>query len=71
MNCNQNFKISQVTEGTLVLGIDVGSNTHYARAFDWSGLELSKDLSLKILLKDFKVLFCGLMIYAVNIIRVK
>ena len=42
MNCNQNFKISQVTEGTLVLGIDVGSNTHYARAFDWRGLELSK-----------------------------
>ena len=47
MNCNQNFKISQVTEGTLVLGIDVGSNTHYARAFDWRGLELSKVFKFK------------------------
>lgn len=35
MNCNQNFKISQVDENTLVLGIDTGSKTHYARAFDW------------------------------------
>ena len=26
MNCNQNFKISQVTEGTLVLGIDAVSS---------------------------------------------
>ena len=32
MNCNQNFKISQVTEGTLVLGIDIGSNTQIGRA---------------------------------------
>ena len=31
MNCNQNFKISQVNLETLVLGIDIGSTTHYAR----------------------------------------
>ena len=35
MNFNQNFKISQVTEETLILGIDVGSSTHYVRAFNW------------------------------------
>lgn len=54
MNCNQNFKISQVTEGTLVLGIDVGSNTHYARAFDWSGLELSKVFKFKNSFEGFQ-----------------
>ncbi|MFR8990439.1 MAG: hypothetical protein ACLVH9_04650 [Fusobacterium sp.] len=47
MNCNQNFKISQVTEETLVLGVDVGSATHYVRAFNWRGLELSKVFKFK------------------------
>lgn len=54
MNCNQNFKISQVTEGTLVLGIDIGSNTHYARAFDWRGLELSKVFKFKNSFEGFQ-----------------
>ena len=30
----QNAKIEAITEKTLVLGIDVGSEMHYARAFD-------------------------------------
>jgi len=38
----QNAKIEAITEKTLVLGIDVGSETHYARAFDYSGIEYSK-----------------------------
>ncbi|MBR5943798.1 MAG: IS110 family transposase, partial [Lachnospiraceae bacterium] len=42
MNCKQNQKINQVKESTLVVGIDIGSNTHYARAFDWRGIELGK-----------------------------
>lgn len=54
MNCNQNFKISQVTEETLVLGIDVGSTTHYARAFDWRGLELSKVFKFKNSFEGFQ-----------------
>ncbi|WP_028246384.1 IS110 family transposase, partial [Pseudobutyrivibrio ruminis] len=29
-------------ESTLVVGIDIGSTTHYARAFDWRGIELGK-----------------------------
>ena len=33
----QNAKIEAITEKTLVLGIDVGSETHYARAFDYRG----------------------------------
>ena len=33
MNITQNQKISQITEDTLVVGVDIGSTTHYARAF--------------------------------------
>ena len=54
MNCNQNFKISQVTEEALILGIDVGSKTHYVRAFDWRGLELSKVFKFKNSFEGFQ-----------------
>ena len=37
----QNAKIASITEETLVLGIDVGSETHYVRAFDWRNYEFS------------------------------
>ena len=43
MNSNtQNKKIEAITEKTLIIGIDVGSETHYARAFDHRGVEYSK-----------------------------
>ena len=35
MNFTQNEKLNQVTTKTLVIGVDIGSETHYARAFDW------------------------------------
>lgn len=43
MNCNtKNAKIAAISEKTLIVGIDVGSETHYARAFDWRQYEFSK-----------------------------
>ena len=43
MKCNtQNKKIAAITENTLIVGIDVGSEKHYARAFDWRNFEYSK-----------------------------
>lgn len=42
MNYTQNAKIEQVKETTLVVGIDIGSETHFARGFDWRGRELTK-----------------------------
>lgn len=42
MNYTQNEKIEQVTESTLVLGVDIGSEEHFCRAFDWRGRELTK-----------------------------
>lgn len=42
MNYTQNEKIEQVTDSTMVVGVDIGSQTHYARAFDNRGRELTK-----------------------------
>ncbi|OLR55606.1 IS110 family transposase [Hornefia porci] len=42
MNSTQNRKIEQVKTTTVVIGIDVGSEFHYARAFDHRGFEYSK-----------------------------
>lgn len=42
MNLTQDAKICQVTEQTIVVGVDIASETHYARAFDWRGIELGK-----------------------------
>ena len=42
MNNTQNDKIAQVTNETMVIGIDIGSEKHWARAFDNRGMELSK-----------------------------
>lgn len=42
MNYTQNAKISQVNETTLIIGIDIGSEKHYTRAFDWRGMEISR-----------------------------
>ena len=38
----QNAKIEAITEKSLVLGINVGSETHYARAFDHRRIKYSK-----------------------------
>ena len=42
MNDTQNKKIAQVTDTTLVVGVDIGSDTHYARAILARGFEVSK-----------------------------
>lgn len=42
MKYNQNEKILQITDETLIVGVDVASETHYARAFDYRGIELGK-----------------------------
>lgn len=43
MNYNtQNAKIASITEKTLIVGIDVGNETHYARAFDWRNFEFTR-----------------------------
>lgn len=42
MNCTQNERINQVSEQTLVIGVDIASELNYARAFNWRGIEKGK-----------------------------
>lgn len=45
MNYKQNERIMQISEKTLVVGVDIAKDTHYARAFDYRGIELGKIFS--------------------------
>lgn len=42
MNYTQNEKIMSISEKTLVVGVDIAKSVHYARAFDYRGIELAK-----------------------------
>lgn len=42
MNLTQNDRLNQVTADTLVVGVDIGSQTHFSRAFYWRGFEFTK-----------------------------
>lgn len=56
MKSTQNEKISQIKITTLVVGIDVAKETHYARAFDYRGIELSKLLKFSNTAEGFQKL---------------
>jgi transposase len=42
MKYTQNDRITQLTETTLIVGVDIASQVHYARAFDFRGIEHGK-----------------------------
>ena len=56
MNFTQNEKINQVKESTIIVGIDIASEVHYARAFNWRGIELGKVISFDNNLEGFSKL---------------
>ena len=56
MKSTQNEKISQIKNWTLVVGIDVAKEIHYARAFDYRGIELSKLLKFSNTAEGFQKL---------------
>ena len=45
MKQKQNQRITQITEATLVVGADIAKKIHVARAVDYRGIELGKDLA--------------------------
>ena len=60
MNLTQNDRLNQVTADTLVVGVDIGSQEHFARAFDWRGFEFRKELlSLAIQMSVSFLFFSG------------
>jgi transposase len=44
MKYNQNLKILQITEKTLIVGVDIAKEIHHARAFDFRGIEYGKHI---------------------------
>lgn len=54
LNNNRNNKINQMTEDTLVIGIDIAKNTHYACALDDRGRELQRPIGFHQSLDGFK-----------------
>jgi transposase len=61
MKYTQNEKILQVTEKTLVIGVDISSEIQYTRAFDNRGIELGKMLKFANQMEGFKIfkLWCN------------
>ncbi len=57
MKYKQNFKIMQITDSTLVVGVDIAKTKHFARAFDWRGIELDKTIQFKSDLTGFNSFF--------------
>lgn len=55
MNCTQNERINQVSEQTLVIGVDIASELNYARAFNWRGIEKGKVFKFFNNLEGFQV----------------
>jgi len=47
MKYKQNLKIMQITNKTLVIGVDIAKKVHFARAFDWRGIEVAKTFSFR------------------------
>ena len=47
MKYTQNEKILQVTEKTLVVGVDIAKERHVGRAFDFRGVELGKRIEFE------------------------
>lgn len=51
MNYNQNKRIMQMNEQTLIIGVDIAKEKHVARAQDFRGIEFGKALSLQMITK--------------------
>ncbi|WP_339216659.1 IS110 family transposase [Ornithinibacillus sp. FSL M8-0202] len=47
MKYNQNHKIKQITESTLVIGVDIAKENHVARAQDARGIEFGKPMNIE------------------------
>ena len=65
MKYSQNERIMQITDEVLIVGVDVASQTHYARAFDNRGIELGKLIKVA----NSKQGFCMFKVWANEIVR--
>jgi transposase len=56
MKYNQNQKINQVTEDTLIVGVDIAKKKHVVRAQDFRGIEFGRPLTIENTRAGFKKL---------------
>lgn len=56
MDFTQNERLKQISEQTLIIGIDIAKHKHVARAIDDRGIDLSKRLVFPNTLEGFKLL---------------
>ena len=56
MDFTQNEHLDQITENTLIIGIDAAKHKHVARAIDDRGRDLAKRLVFSNTLRSFKEL---------------
>lgn len=61
MHHNRNQRINQITENTLVIGIDIAKHNHYACAVDERGRELKKSFVIRQSLHGFESFFATLL----------
>ncbi|MFD1040506.1 IS110 family transposase [Virgibacillus byunsanensis] len=54
MNYKQNEKILQLTDKTLIIGVDIAKQTHVARAQDFRGVQFGKPLYLENSMEGFQ-----------------
>lgn len=54
MNYNQNEKILQLTDETLIIGIDIAKHKHVARAQDFRGVQFGRPLYVENSLRGFQ-----------------
>jgi transposase len=57
MKTTQNEKIKAVTEKTIIVGIDIAKDEHWARITDNRGMELSKPIKINNIIEGFENLF--------------
>lgn len=55
MNYNQNEKILQLTDETLIIGIDIAKHKHVARAQDFRGVQFGRPLYVENSLRGFQM----------------
>ena len=55
-NDNTNENLKQLTPETLIVGIDIAKITHVARAVDYRGIELDKEIAFNSNIKGFRLL---------------
>ncbi|WP_240378217.1 IS110 family transposase [Bacillus piscicola] len=60
MHHNRNFRIDQVDEQTLVVGVDIAKENHYACAVDERGRELGRSWKLKQSRQGFETFYATL-----------